>query len=510
MSHPIRPDSYIVMDNFYTATVYNKGAEVIRMYQTLLGKDGFRKGMDLYFRRHDGQAVTCDDFRSAMADANDRDLTQFERWYDQNGTPQLSVDAVYNQATQTYRLSLEQTSSASDSHQPFHMPIRIALLGQDGNEINTTLEGNADTEHLLELTQASTSFQFEGVGDPPIASILRGFSAPVQLKFKRPRSDYAFLMAHDQDDFNRWEAGQTLAKELLLEQIAAVQNGAAPQCDDLFLEAFGKLLLDEALDSSFKALAMQLPSERELGMAMETIDSDAIHHVRDAFIKQVAAKHRDTLLALYNRLNVKVPYRFEQQDVRRRALMNACLEYLSVLEEDQSIQDLVWTQFDQADNMTDQQASLIMLTRSVRPERDKALEQFYAQWQDDALVIDKWFTVQGAAPAADNLERVQILSQHPAFNPKNPNRMRALVGAFAGNQFNFHNKNGQGYRFLSDIVLQIQKDNPQLASRLVSAFNQWKRFDAEHQALMQTELKRIIDTEDLAPDVFEIVKRALE
>jgi aminopeptidase N len=244
-------------------------------------------------------------------------------------------------------------------------------------------------------------------------------------------------------------------------------------------------------------------------MAMETIDPDAIHHVRDAFIKQLAAKHRDVLLAIYDRLNVKVSYRFEQQDVQRRALKNACLAYLSVLEEDTAIQEVVWAQFDQADNMTDQQAALVLLTQRARPQRDKALEQFYAQWQNDALVIDKWFSVQGAAPAADDMERVQVLSQHSAFNPKNPNRLRALVGAFAGNQIHFHNKNGQGYRFLSGCVLQTQRDNPQAAARLVSAFNQWKRFDAERQTLMQAELRRIIDTEDLASDVFEIVTRAL-
>ena len=398
MSHPIRPESYVVMDNFYTATVYNKGAEVIRMYQTLLGKEGFRKGMDLYFQRHDGQAVTCDDFRAAMADANDRDLTQFERWYDQNGTPELTVDAVYDPATQKYQLSLEQRSAASESHQPFHMPIRIALLARDGSEIKTTINGNANTEHLIELTQASETVVIEGVSEQPVPSILRGFSAPVQLKFNRPRSDYAFLMAHDQDDFNRWEAGQTLAKELLLEQIAVVQKGGVATCDDLLLDAFGKLLADESLDSSFKALAMRLPPERELGMAMETIDPDAIRHVRDAFIKQLAVKLRDVLLAIYNRLNAKVPYCFAKDDAQRRSLMNACLAYLSVLEDDSTIQDLVWAQFEQANNMTDQQAALVMLSQSVRPERDKALEQFYARWQDDALVIDKWFSVQAASP----------------------------------------------------------------------------------------------------------------
>jgi aminopeptidase N len=510
MSHPIRPESYVVMDNFYTATVYNKGAEVIRMYQTLLGKEGFRKGMDLYFQRHDGQAVTCDDFRAAMADANDRDLTQFERWYDQNGTPELTVDAVYDPATQKYQLSLEQRSAASESHQPFHMPIRIALLARDGSEIKTTINGNANTEHLIELTQASETVVIEGVSEQPVPSILRGFSAPVQLKFNRPRSDYAFLMAHDQDDFNRWEAGQTLAKELLLEQIAVVQKGGVATCDDLLLDAFGKLLADESLDSSFKALAMRLPPERELGMAMETIDPDAIRHVRDAFIKQLAVKLRDVLLAIYNRLNAKVPYCFAKDDAQRRSLMNACLAYLSVLEDDSTIQDLVWAQFEQANNMTDQQAALVMLSQSVRPERDKALEQFYARWQDDALVIDKWFSVQAASPADDCLERVEALAHHLAFNLKNPNRLRALVGAFSGNQFHFHNKNGQGYRFLSDIVLQTQKDNPQLAARLVSAFNQWKRFDAARRALMRSELERIIQTEDLARDVFEIVTRALD
>ncbi|MBT6153781.1 MAG: aminopeptidase N [Planctomycetaceae bacterium] len=509
MSHPIRPESYVVMDNFYTATVYNKGAEVIRMYQTLLGKEGFRNGMDLYFQRHDGQAVTCDDFRAAMAAANDRDLTQFERWYDQNGTPELSVEAVYDPTTQTYQLSLVQRSTASESHQPFHMPIRIALLGRAGGEIETTINGNTNTEHLIELTQASETHVFEGVGEPPVPSILRGFSAPVQLKFKRPRSDYAFLMAHDQDDFNRWEAGQTLAKELLLEQIAAVQQGEASHCDDLLLDAFGKLLADESLDGSFKALAMRLPPERELGMAMKTIDPDAIHHVRNAFVKQLAVKHRDALLALYNRLNIEVPYCFAKDDVQRRTLKNTCLGYLSVLENDAAIQELVLAQFEQANNMTDQQAALVMLTQSVRPERDKALENFYAQWQDDALVIDKWFAVQGASPADDCLECIEALANHPAFNLKNPNRLRALVGAFSGNQFHFHNKNGQGYRFLSEIVLQIQKANPQAAARMVSGFNQWKRFDTARQALMRAELERIIQTEDLARDVFEIVTRAL-
>ena len=377
-------------------------------------------------------------------------------------------------------------------------------------QIKTTINGNVATEHLVELTQSSASFVFEGVGKPPIPSILRGFSAPVQLNFKRPRSDYAFLMAHDQDDFNRWEAGQTLAKELLLEQIAAVQNGKAAYCDDLLSEAFGKLLADDELDRSFKALAMNLPTERELGMAMETIDPNAVHNVRDAFIKQLAAKHHDTLLAIYNRLNVKVPYHFEQQDVQRRALKNACLAYLSVLEDDKAIQELVWAQFDQADNMTDQQAALIMLTQGTRPQRDRALEHFYVQWQQDALVIDKWFSVQGASPATDNLERVKSLARHAAFSLKNPNRLRALVGSFTANQFHFHNKNGEGYRFLSDIVLQTQKDNPQAAARLVGAFNQWKRFDADRQAMMQAELERIVETEDLANDVFEIVRRALK
>ncbi len=510
MSHPIRPESYIVMDNFYTATVYNKGAEVIGMYQTLLGKDGFQNGMHLYFQRHDGQAVTCDDFRAAMADANNRDLDQFERWYDQNGTPEVSVEAAYDQATRTYSISLGQKSTGSESHQPFHMPIRVALLDQKGGQIESTVKGSSRTEHLLELKQSSESFSFAGVDEPPVLSILRGFSAPVQMKFKRPRSDYALLMAHDQDDFNRWDAGQTLAKELMLEQIASIQEGEAANCDDLFSDAFGKLLADDPLDGSFKALAMQLPTERELGMAMETIDPDSIHYVRGAFTHQLATRHRDVLLDIYNRLNVAAPYRFEQQDVQRRALKNACLQYLSMLEDDNSIQDLVRAQFDQADNMTDQQAALSMLTQRVRPERAWALEKFYAQWQDDALVIDKWFSVQGMAPADDTLERVLELSRHAAFDPTNPNRLRSLVGAFMGNQFHFHNKNGMGYRFVSDMVLLVQSDNPQAAARLVRAFGQWNRFDEQRQELMRAELKRIIETDDLAKDVFEIVQRSLE
>lgn len=510
MSHPIRPDSYIVMDNFYTATVYNKGAEVIRMYQTLLGKEGFHKGMDLYFQRHDGQAVTCDDFRAAMADANGRDLSQFERWYDQNGTPQVTVTSSYDEAAKSFTVELQQESAASDSHQPFHMPIRIALLSDNGNEIESTLDGKSQTEHLLELTEWRQSLEFEGVSQSPIVSILRGFSAPVKLFYDRPRSDHAFLMAHDQDDFNRWDAGQTLAKELMLEQIVAVQNGESAVCDELYSSAFGALLADESLDGSFKALAMQLPSERELGMAMDEIDPEAVHRVRAAFIQQLAAAHRDTLLAIYRQTNVKTQYRFEQQEVQRRALKNACLAYLSALQDDEPAQRLVCEQFESADNMTDQQAALAMLSQRAIPERDRALEQFYAQWSHDALVIDKWFAVQAGASAEDNLERVIELAQHFAFNPKNPNRLRALVGTFAaGNQLHFHNKSGKGYRFASDMVLTVQKDNPQAAARLVGSFNQWTRFDAERQKLIRAELNRIVETEGLAKDVFEIVQRSL-
>jgi len=520
MAHPIRPESYISMDNFYTATVYEKGAEVIRMIDTLVSNQGFRQGMDLYFERHDGQAVTCDDFRAAMADANDFDLDLFEGWYRQAGTPVVSARGAWDAESRTYMLTLAQSApegsaQASDDEpawQPLHIPIRVGLLGRDGRDLPLRLvgeePGSEQDDRVLELVEAERRFTFVDVSEPPVPSILRDFSAPVKLRCERSRDELAFLMAHDSDAYNRWEAGQELARELLLELVQCAEAGEPLALDRDFSDSFGRVLGDSELNGSLKAQALTLPSERVLGQELEVIAVDAIHEAREFMRRALAETHRGVLEETYAASGASSGYSIDQDSIARRRLRNTALAYLSSL--GGAAVGRVAEQFESADNMTDSYAALALLADSEAPEREAALETFHARWHHDPLVLDKWFSVQAASKREDTVQRVMALAEHPDFSLRNPNRARSLLSVFsAGNQVRFHTADGAGYRFLADMVLALDS-NPQLAARMASGFNAWKRFDAPRRALMQAQLERIAGHKPLSDDVFEIVSRALD
>ncbi len=511
MSHPIRPESYIEMDNFYTATVYNKGAEVIRMIHTLVGAAGFRKGMDLYFERHDGQAVTCNDFRAAMADANDFDLEQFEQWYIQSGTPRLSVVQHWNAAEG--QLSLTFTQQAAAGAAPLHIPVRLGLVGPDGRDCALRIEGQASqqvtSECILELKHHEQTFVFTGLEARPLPSVLRGFSAPVLLDMEYSREDLAFLLANDSDSFNRWDAGQKLFGDALLELTEASAKGEELQFDPLLAETFGRVLDDDSVDGSLRALALTLPAERELAQRMDVIQPQHLHRACEFLRRSLAETLQAALLETYRALAPAGPYTTDAQDVHRRRLRNCALSYLACLGR-QETTALAWDQFQSADNMTDSQAALECLAELDVPERIAALDEFHRRWADDALVIDKWFTVQANSNMEGAVDRMRALASHPDFTLSNPNRARSLLFTFPTmNLSGFHVADGSGYRFLADNILAIDPNNPQLAARLVGPFLLWKRYDAERGALMKEELERLFAAPGLSKNTQEIVTRAL-
>ncbi len=517
MAHPIRPESYIEMNNFYTVTVYEKGAEVVRLYSTLLGEEGFRKGMDLYFERHDGSAVTCDDFRAAMADANDVDLDQFERWYSQAGTPELRVRARWDAAMKTYALEFEQSlpevAGATSAPLPMHIPIAVGLLGADGKDLPLRIEGarlrDGGRTAILELRDAKATFTFHDVAERPIPSVLREFSAPVKLVMERGLDELAFLMAHDSDSFNRWDAGETLASKILLALADDAKAGRPLKLDERFAKAWGAVLADPTLDGSLKALALTLPAERQLGQAQKTIHPTALHEARSFAARELARIHRDALTRLYADHAPRHPYSNDRDAIDRRSLANCALSYLSRLETSESTA-LVARHYREADNMTDSMAALAILASMDVPERDEALADFHGRWRQDPLVLDKWFTVQAVSTLAETPARVAALRSHPDFTLKNPNRARSLIGAFAlANQVRFHDPSGAGYRFLADAVIELDAINPQVASRMVSGFNPWKRYGEARRELMRKELERIAAKPKLSRDVYEIVSKAL-
>ena len=516
MAHPVRPDAYIEISNFYTVTVYNKGAEVVRMICTLLGREGFRKGCDLYFERHDGQAVTTDDFVSAMEDANGVDLAQFRRWYSQAGTPVIHAEGHYDAQAQSYRLTLSQhcPPTPGQAHkEPFHIPVELALLDASGQALSLHLAGAeqpAGRHCLLELKQASQEFEFTGIEAPPVVSLLRGFSAPVKLAVERSDAELAFLFAHDPDPFNRWDAGQTLASQTLLQLVRQVQQKTALSLQDDFVEAFRKTLQHPELDPALVTQALTLPSESYLADQCDRVDVDAIHRARNFMRRQLAERLYNHFLDIYHRQGSEQPYRFDAASMGRRSLRNLCLSYLLESGTDEARQ-LCLAQLQQAHNMTDTLAALSALSGYDWPERAEQLQRFYEQWQHDPQVVDKWFAIQAGSPLPDTLQQVEALLTHPAFRITNPNKVRALVGRFCmGNQVRFHAADGAGYRFLADRVLELDRINPQIAARLVSALSRWKRFDEQRQSLMQEELKRILSADDLSRDVFEIVSKSLE
>ncbi|MEB0135882.1 aminopeptidase N [Actimicrobium sp. CCC2.4] len=513
MAHSVRPDSYLEINNFYTVTIYEKGAEVVRMYQTLFGRDGFRKGMDLYFERHDGQAVTCNDFRAAMVDANGRDLSQFERWYSQAGTPQVSVSTRYDAAAGTYAITLAQHCAATPGQPdklPFHIPVAVGLLNSKGDDMTLLLQGSAAVsttpQHtvVLELTEAEQTFIFTGVTEQPVPSILRDFSAPVVLSVDYSDDELAFLMAHDSDAFNRWEAGQRLATRRLL----ALVSDSAANADSLLAEALRATLNDRELGASFREVILTLPSETMIAEALAVIDPQAIHRARQALRVALATTLRTDLEAAYADNLTPGAYQPDAISSGKRALKNVALSLLAELD-DAAVHALAQTQYDAAGNMTDRLAALAVLINTGAPGRDAALAGFYQEFEADPLVIDKWFTLQAMARGTD-VAAVRALMQHPAFTLKNPNRARSLVFSFCnGNPAQFHASDGSGYAFWAEQVIALNGINPQVAARLARSLDRWRKFAPARQPLMQQALKQVAGSAALSTDVMEVINKAL-
>lgn len=511
MAHPIRPSSFIEISNFYTMTIYEKGAEVVRMIHTLLGPELFRKGSDLYFERHDGQAVTTDDFVAAMSDASGRDFTQFKRWYEQAGTPELTVSDDYDATTGTYALTVRQSCPATPGQNeklPFHLPIAIGLIDDQGADLSLA-EGQ--TTQILELTEAEQRFEFTGItGGKPVPSLLRGFSAPVKLRYPYSRDELVFLMQHDSDGFNRWEASQKLGVDILQTLIAAYQKGEPLALDSRLTEAYRSVLIDESLDPAMVAKVLTLPSEAYLSELSGEIDVDAIHGARDFARHEIAEALELEFITAYDRCNSTEVYSPDADSIAQRALRNLSLAYLVETDKPQHLA-MARAQFDQADNMTDSQAALGLLVHAKdETAATDVLAKFYERWSGESLVVNQWLSVQANDPKLGTLSKVIALMEHPAFTMRNPNKVRALISAFAmQNPVNFHQLDGSGYAFLADRIIELNALNPQIASRLVTPLTRWKRYSEQRQGLMKHELQRIMDSGSLSSDVYEVVSKSL-
>ena len=523
MAHPVRPDSYVEINNFYTATVYEKGAEVVRMYQSLLGREGFRRGMELYFERHDGQAVTCDDFRAAMADANDADLEQFGRWYSQAGTPVLESRGTYDAQARTYTLELSQSCPPTPGQPgklPFLIPVAIGLVDSQGYDMPLRLEGEetafetADPKtgaitRVVTLSEEKATLVFVDVAEKPVPSILRDYSAPVILRHDYADQELTHLMAYDADPFNRWEAGQTLATRVLLAGVEAMRAGRTMKMPSAFVEAMGRVLTDGARDPAFAAECLKLPSESVLAEQMAVADPDAIHSVRTHLLLEIAMRYRTRFEGAFRHFAVPGSYSPDAAAAGRRALRNAALSYIMAID-DSTARALTFLEFRRAENMTDAMAALECLAGSGGAERDRALAMFYDKWKDEALVVDKWFRVQATSDLPGAVSRIEGLLAHPAFDLKNPNRARSVLHAFAlENPLHFHAANGSGYALVAAKVVELDRLNPQIASRLARAFDRWRKYDEGRQRHARAALESIAAAPGLSPDVSEVVGRAL-
>jgi aminopeptidase N len=511
LAHPVQPQSFIEINNFYTATVYEKGAEVIGMLKTLVGPEGYRKATDLYFERHDGQAATVEDWVKCFEDACGRDLAQFRLWYRQAGTPVVSAVGAYDSKTLSYTLVLSQTLSATPGQpdkQPMHIPVRAGLMTQNGASLPLTLEGENQTgpeSRVLELQGARQSFVFIDVAEAPLLSLGRGFSAPVLFKAGHSRKDRAILMGCDRDEFNRWESGQALAAEIMLD--------GAKSFDGDYVVALGPVLAKAESDPAFAAQMLMPPAESEIAAMHSPADPDAIHAARMALIRAVAAAHGRHMAALYEQMRGSSDgengdFSPDAKSAGRRALRNVCLRYLTAAD-DEAAAGLADAHYRTADNMTDMIAGLAALTRMESPLRDKAFTHFHDHFRGDPLVLDKWMSLQAGAPLPDAVASVRALMKHPAFDLKNPNRVRALIGAFSANHLRFHDKSGAGYALIGEIVRALDPVNPQVAARLAGAFETWRRYDSDRQSLMRGELETILSLNGLSPNLFEVASKIL-
>ncbi|MBK2095669.1 aminopeptidase N [Francisella philomiragia] len=495
MSHPIRPESYIEMNNFYTVTVYHKGAEIIRMIHTLLGEEGFQKGMKLYFERHDGQAVTCDDFVNAMADANNRDFSLFKRWYAQSGTPSIKVTENYDAENQIYSLTLEQTTPPTADQkekQALHIPVSMGLITPEGENI---------AEQVIELTEQKQTYTFENIAVKPVASLFRDFSSPVKVEHDRAESELLHIVKYDNNAFNRWDSLQQLATNMIL---------ANSDVSDEFLNAFKSILHDKDLDKALISDALMIPTESTIAEAMPTIMVDDIVNSRKKVINQLADKLKDDWLEVYQQCNDNKPYSLSAEQIAKRKLKGVCLSYLMNASDVSQGTKLAQQLFDNADNMTDQQTAFSALLKSNNKQvRDNAINEFYNRWKHEDLVVNKWLLSQAQISHESALDIVKSLVKHTAYNAKNPNKVYSLIGGFGANFSQYHRKDGLGYAFMADTVLELDKINHQVAARMARNLMSWKRYDSDRQAMMKQALEKI-KASNPSKNVFEIVSKSLE
>ncbi|EGR1176265.1 aminopeptidase N [Vibrio parahaemolyticus] len=509
MSHPIRPDKVIEMNNFYTLTVYEKGSEVIRMYHTLLGEEGFQKGMKLYFERHDGTAATCEDFVSAMEDATGVDLKQFRLWYSQSGTPTLRVNSEYNAEAKTYALTVEQFTEATQDQaekQALHIPFDIELYDSKGQTIPLIINGES-VHNVLDIKQDKQTFVFENVAEQPVPSLLREFSAPVKLEYDYSDAELIFLMKHATNDFARWDASQMLLAKYIRQNVTNVQTGSEVQLSEDLIDAFRGVLLDENLEPAFIAQVFSLPSINEITGWYKQIDVDSVDTVLNSITVSLSAALEDELSATYHTLK-QAEYTIDHAAIGKRALRNQCLQFLAHTDKGNT---LVKAQYEAANNMTDTIAAMSAANSAQLECREELMADYSDKWKHDGLVMDKWFALQGTNPAEDALEKVKATMNHEAFSLKNPNRTRSLIGSFlAANPVRFHDKSGSGYQFAGDILRQLNDSNPQVASRMIDPLLKFRKYDEARQAMIRAELEKLKAMDNLAKDLFEKVTKALD
>ncbi|HBC3539732.1 aminopeptidase N [Vibrio parahaemolyticus] len=509
MSHPIRPDKVIEMNNFYTLTVYEKGSEVIRMYHTLLGEEGFQKGMKLYFERHDGTAATCEDFVSAMEDATGVDLKQFRLWYSQSGTPTLRVNSEYNAEAKTYALTVEQFTEATQDQaekQALHIPFDIELYDSKGQVIPLIINGES-VHNVLDIKQDKQTFVFENVAEQPVPSLLREFSAPVKLEYDYSDAELIFLMKHATNDFARWDASQMLLAKYIRQNVNNVQTGSEVQLSEDLIDAFRGVLLDENLEPAFIAQVFSLPSINEITGWYKQIDVDAVDTVLNSITVSLSATLEDELSATYHTLK-QAEYTIDHAAIGKRALRNQCLQFLAHTDKGNT---LVKAQYEAANNMTDTIAAMSAANSAQLECREELMADYSDKWKHDGLVMDKWFALQGTNPAEDALEKVKATMNHEAFSLKNPNRTRSLIGSFlAANPVRFHDKSGSGYQFAGEILRQLNDSNPQVASRMIDPLLKFRKYDEARQAMIRAELEKLKAMDNLAKDLFEKVTKALD
>ena len=515
LQHPVRPSSYIEINNFYTPTIYEKGAELCRMMKTLIGDKGFAKAMKLYFKRHDGEAATVEDFVACMADASGRDMKQFFRWYEQSGTPTVSARGTYNKKKKTYELTVTQSQprlKGQPKKLPLHFPLSVGLVNPKGKDMPLILKGkNSLKSGVVEIVESKQSFKFKDISEAPALSINRGFSAPVILKSNVTAAEQLFLIGHDSDNFNRWEAAQTIGKALIVKAVKALALGKKIPNISAFADALGKCLESSKLDDAFKALILVLPSEADITAAIgKDVESDLVYVAREAVRSGIAKQLLNALLVAFEQTNDAGSYKPDTRGTARRSLRLTLLTMIAAADGDMGIK-LAQKEFAKPDNMTIEMGALVCLRSLHRPEGEAMLEKFYQRHKDDHLILDKWFGLNAAVPGVDAAKRIERLLKHPDFKLTTPNRVYALVANFAnGNSTGFHSASGEGYRVVADLIIALNAINPQVAARLATAFRSWKLYNVQRRTHAQKNMQRILATPALSNDVFEIISRTLK